>query len=195
MKKHLLLTVATIVFLACSVMPMTQRPADASAEEYAVYSALIGSTFSDTQAKFLVIQDQTVTDRATEDYSLKNPQYFRQTFPALKAGVDTDYKAQNKTPVRLRDSFALKLKHVVVENHELEKIFKGAGSWGDFYSRYPNSQGIIAFSRVGFNADRSQARVYIEHTCGGLCGTGHYVLLEKGAEGWRVVKREMVWIS
>jgi hypothetical protein len=41
----------------------------------------------------------------------------------------------------------------------------------------------------------NQALVYIEHGCGGLCGTGHYVLLEKGVDGWKVIKRSMVWIS
>jgi hypothetical protein len=48
---------------------------------------------------------------------------------------------------------------------------------------------------VGFNAAMNQAMVYIQHACGGLCGSGHYVLLEKNADQWRVVKESMVWVS
>jgi len=73
-------------------------------------------------------------------------------------------------------------------------IFK-SGSWNEFYKRHPNSEGVIVLSRVGFNAGMNQALLYIDHTCGGLCGTGHYVLLEKSHGAWRVVKREMVWVS
>lgn len=205
MKKHLLLTITTMVLLACSVMPMTQRPADVSAEEYAVYSALLANTFVDAdkqdtsdeqiKVKLLVIKDQTSTDSTTEVDSAKTAQYFRQAFPTLTEEVVKDYRARNIAPAQLKDSFDLKLKHVLIGKQKLQKIFKGAGWWQEFYKRYPNSEGLVVLSRVGFNTSMNQVLVYIGHTCGGLCGTGHYVMLEKGAGGWRVVKRLMVWIS
>jgi hypothetical protein len=83
----------------------------------------------------------------------------------------------------------------LIEKQEIEKIFKGRGWWAESYKRYPDSVGLIVLSRVGFNAARNQAMVYIQHVCGGLCGTGHYVLLEKNADQWRVVKESMVWVS
>ena len=200
MKSYLLLTVATMVLLAQVVLPRTPSQAEASAEEYAVYSAVIENMFAgdrvtfDTQAKIklLVIQNHTST---TGDNSNQDDQYFRRMFPTLTEGVVKDYRARNNEPARLKDSFDLKVKHVLVDKQEIEKIFNGGGWWEEFYKRYPDSGGLIIFSRAGFNAAMNQALVYIQHGCGGLCGTGHYVLLEKSVDGWRVVKRNMVWIS
>ncbi|HEY0763366.1 MAG TPA: hypothetical protein VGD61_13435 [Pyrinomonadaceae bacterium] len=198
MKKCLLLI--TIVVLA-SVVPARSR-VDASAEEYAVYSAVIAEMFAgdrvtfDTQAKIklLVIKDLTDTDVLT-DYREQNEVYFGRMFPTLAAGVVKDYKARNKQPVRLKDSFDLNIKHLVVKKEKIEKIFAGRGWWQEFYKIYPDSGGLIVLSRVGFSRAMNQALVYIQHGCGGLCGTGHYVLLEKSGDRWQVVKRNMVWIS
>lgn len=193
MKKYLLLTVATILCFTPAVMP--QRAGGASAEEYAVYSVVIAEIFSDRQEKSVVITDRTSSDSTTDGFSDRDQEYFKRMFPTLTEGVDKDYKARNKIPARLKDAFELKMRHVVLTKPEIDRIFKGNGSWDDFYKMYPTSVGIISLSRVGFSASMNQALVYIDHGCGGLCGTGHYVLLEKSADGWRVVNRRMVWIS
>jgi hypothetical protein len=193
--------------MACVAQPKTPnqppRQLDTSADEYAVYSAVIARMFagdkvtfdSQTKVKLLVIQDTTVTD-STASEAENNEQSFKKMFPVLKEGVAADYKTKNSTPLHLKDSFELKLKHVLVEKQAIDKMFEeGGGWWEEFYKKYPDSGGFISFSRVGFNSDVDQALVYIAHGCGGLCGTGHYVLLEKGVDGWKVVKRSMVWIS
>ena len=75
-------------------------------------------------------------------------------------------------------------------------MFKGGvNGWEKFYKRFPDSGGIVGVSRVGFNLETNQALVYVEHGCGDLCGTGHYMLLDKGESGWKVAKRYMSWIS
>lgn len=51
MKKYVLLT-AVVGLLACSVMPRTSRPGYESAEEYAVYSALIAHMFAGDAVTF-----------------------------------------------------------------------------------------------------------------------------------------------
>src|SRR5215217_7791371 len=111
-------------------------------------------------------------------------------FPTLTAGVARDYRARNKESVRLKESFQLNIKYVLVDKKEIEKIFNG-GRWEEFYKRYRDSGGFISLSRPGFNPAMNQALVYIAHACGGLCGTGHYVLLEKSVDGWKVIKRSM----
>ena len=191
MKRHLLLT--AIVLLVTYPLPSTPTPPDASAEEYAVYSAVIANMFQ-TKSKLLVIQDATATD-FTEDNSKQDDQYFRRMFPTLAEGVVKDYKARNNEPVRLKDSFKLNAKHVLVDKQEIDKIFKGGGWWEEFYKRYPDSVGLIILSHVGFNSAMNEAMIYIQHSCGGLCGTGHYVLLQKSGDKWRVVKQNMVWVS
>ncbi len=86
---------------------------DASAEEYAVYSAMIANAFAgdkvtfntQTKIKLLVIQDVTIaefTDKVTKD-----DLYFKEWFPTVSEEVVQDYKAKNKEAVRLKDSFDL----------------------------------------------------------------------------------------
>ena len=178
MKKYVLLT-TTVVLLAYSVMPRTPSQVEASAEEYAVYSALIANMFAnnivtfDSQAKIklLVIQDTTDSPR---DYANLDEQYLKSIFPTLAEGVVKDYKARNNEPIRLKDSFEFNVKHVLVDKQEIDKIFKGGGSWEEFYKRYPDSGGFIILSRVGFNAATNQALVYF-HT--GAVGYAHPVIM------------------
>jgi len=202
MKKYLLQIVSAILILA-SLGSASSFQGEASAEEYAVYCAVITNMFAgdrvtfDTQSKIkvLVIEDQTSTDLTASLDSDQDGQSFKRIFPTLAEGVVNDYRVKNKEPALLKDSFDLKLKHVLVQKQEIEKVFNDGGWWQEFYKRYPDSGGFIILSRVGFNAGMNQALVYIQHGCGGLCGTGHYVLLEKSLDGWKVSKRSMVWIS
>jgi hypothetical protein len=54
---------------------------------------------------------------------------------------------------------------------------------------------LNAFSHIGFNAGRTQAIVYVSYVCGGMCGDGHYVLLERTGRRWRISRHTMSWIS
>lgn len=67
--------------------------------------------------------------------------------------------------------------------------------WSEFYKRYPDSYGIIYFSRVGFNERLDQAFVYVQQSCQDTCGAGSYVLLTKSNGKWHIFKDEVLWIS
>jgi hypothetical protein len=54
---------------------------------------------------------------------------------------------------------------------------------------------LNAFSHIGFNAERAQAIVYVSYVCGGMCGDGHYVLLERTGRRWRISRHFRSWIS
>lgn len=81
----------------------------------------------------------------------------------------------------------------LVDWAEIEEVFQNG--WEAFYDAYPGSPGILAFSEVGFNADQSQAVVYMMHIRGGLWGGGTLYLLQRRADGWTVTDRTVVWIS
>lgn len=65
--------------------------------------------------------------------------------------------------------------------------------WEEFYKKYPDSGGFIGISPVGFNRERNQALIYLEHSCRSLCGSGHYILLSKNKEDWKVDKN--LWLE
>jgi hypothetical protein len=50
-------------------------------------------------------------------------------------------------------------------------------------------------SKIGFSADGSQALFYATNSCGGKCGTGTYVVMQKSDVSWKVVKEILIWVS
>jgi hypothetical protein len=65
----------------------------------------------------------------------------------------------------------------------------------DFEARFPNNFGFFVVSHVGLNLNKTEALLYVEHFCGGLCGGGDYVLMRKLNGAWHVVERHMTWVS
>jgi len=65
----------------------------------------------------------------------------------------------------------------------------------DFEARFPNSFGFFVVSHVGLNLNKTEALLYVDHFCGGLCGGGDYVLMRKVNGVWHIVERHMTWVS
>jgi len=59
----------------------------------------------------------------------------------------------------------------------------------------PGVEGILGFSRVGFNEGKTQALVHVDEIKRWYVSDGYLVLLEKENEGWKVEKEEMTCIG
>jgi hypothetical protein len=66
---------------------------------------------------------------------------------------------------------------------------------GDFEARYPDNIGFFVVSHVGLNLKKTEALLYIDHFCGGLCGGGAYVFMRKVSGVWYVVDLRSTWVS
>ena len=77
---------------------------------------------------------------------------------------------------------------------EIKSVFEN-GFWEDFYERYPGTAGFVRVSRPVLSADRERALLYLSHHCGGVCGSGHVLLLVRSGAQWRVEIDERIWIS
>jgi intein-encoded DNA endonuclease-like protein len=169
------------------------------AEEYAVYAAVIGNMFAgdkvtfDTQAKvnILVIEDRTVSNTTEENEGERLKQV---GFSSISQETIGDYVAKNGKSHQLTKSLDLKLKYTLIPKEKIEQIFDGLPS-SEFYKQFPDSGGYIMLSRAGINIRGDQAVVYMQHTCGGLCGSGHYLLLVKKSGVWGVQEKFRAWIS
>ncbi|MBI4706223.1 MAG: hypothetical protein HY744_34435 [Deltaproteobacteria bacterium] len=80
---------------------------------------------------------------------------------------------------------------------EAEAIFDDACSgWHVFYERYPDSQGIMTLSRVGFDPAGKVALVYVSNQSHCVAGAGDVYHLARQADGsWTVVAGWRLWIS
>ena len=190
-------------------------------EEYVVYSALINATYAkyipgyprpQQHIKMIVINEHT-SQRVSDMEEI-----------GKEAGNDilADYKAKNSQSYQLQNLFKLDVNCVLICKEELKEIFiyEGPGrpqecqkkpdkefgerpnpdncmeaEWEKFYDKFPNSQGIMSLSRVGFNQDGTEALVYVEDWCGWLCGEGNYVLLSKENGQWVIRKKMGVFVS
>jgi hypothetical protein len=60
--------------------------------------------------------------------------------------------------------------------------------------QFPESTGIIVFSRVGFERTNKQALGYVGRICGPLCGSGYPILLIESQGAWKVEDEYLRWL-
>jgi hypothetical protein len=65
----------------------------------------------------------------------------------------------------------------------------------DFEARFPNNLGYFIVSHVGLNLNKTEALLYVDHFCAGLCGGGEYVLMRKVNGVWHIVDHHGTWVS
>ena len=116
--------------------------------------------------------------------------------PTLRRTTIDAFREVNRQQLSLRRSFHPGIDYELADSAQLEPIFKrGGGDWLAFYKRFPGSPGIMTFSRVGFSEDGTRALFYLSNHCGGLCGTGMYVVMEKRNGTWAIEREIEMWIS
>jgi hypothetical protein len=180
--------------------------------EYEVFSAYISGEFTDNRgddrvgssvSKIVIaagtrsdLDDSRIEDDNGKHISWKKAsRYLRKEAPGLQTATLNSFRETDTRSARLGSSFRLPIAYELVEKTEIDAIFEHGGWWTDYYKKYPNSQGFLTLSRVGFSADGKQAMFYAVNECGGKCGTGTYVLMEKAESHWMVVKEILMWIS
>lgn len=77
---------------------------------------------------------------------------------------------------------------------ELPRTFQ-MDFWRKFHDRHPGTAGYVQATRAVVSHDAGHALVYVEHHCGGLCGSGDLHLLRLDAGQWRIETSYRLWIS
>jgi len=214
---------AAITAIAASLVVMTgylrsptrSSPAHSSVEvgetEYEVASAYIGGIFASPNLENragqgvvkLIIANTT---QSGENDLLrdgngrpipweKTAKSLQEKAPTLQQTTIDAFREVNVRQASLRPSFHIATNYGLLDLDQLNSIPKGGDWWGEYYRRFPGSQGILTLSRVGFNAERTQALFYFSNRCGGLCGAGSYVVMEKRGRGWVISKEIEMWVS
>lgn len=170
-------------------------------EDYAVYSAILidRGKPEDPEERWddkpdLIISE--VTDPREDGRS--NMWGFRSN-SKQKPSDDTveHFNSRQKSSCHLKPQLDAAISYRFLSQEDEDKFFKKKGprGWQDFYKKYPKSSGFWSLSPVGCDTSGTEALVYVGHHCGGLCGTGHLVLLAKESGHWAVKNRVLLWIS
>ena len=174
---------------------------DSATDANEIYRLLIHEQIkSNDEVKLMVLEAETTSFVMVEDNSLepewKHPTAFhkmlKETMPDAESQTLDNYLLRNETPELLK-VWNLDVKHVLVTRSDLPDSL--GDFWGEFAKKFPNSAGLISFSKVGFNNQHDQALVYVGLSCGWLCGEGKYVLLKKVNGKWAIQKEQSLWVS
>lgn len=164
-------------------------------EEYAVYAAVLKEAFIGKGTKRLVIERHTSID----DLAHRDPNQMLERLSPLSKQTVEDFKSKNRQSYELKNKFNLQVEINFLTEDDVRELFKKRDGqqdgWKLFRQKYPAAGSIITLSRVGFNAERTQALMFVAHVCGRLCGQGNYILLNKNEGEWKVEKKSMTWIS
>ena len=141
-------------------------------DAYQIYSLLLPHEESYSFAKStLSIQEETVSNVALAGACL-TPEAWNKFKEAI-AGFN---RVQKK-------------KWLLQRNFQIEKSYKLVSS--DVIKALPdyppNSAASVIMSPVGFNHEKTRAIVYMGSSCGGLCGSSRFHLLEKAHDEWKEV--------
>ena len=164
-------------------------------EIYDIYSLVINEKYS--SKKIVIVQaTKTSIDLNYEnnfyDYLIKNYQDFDTSLVQIHEDL-------NENSVNFGEKFHSNTKEIIlISSDELSYIFDSQdlnADWKEFYNDYDNSNGIIRFSRIAFNENKTQAIFEIGHSYASLGVEGSIIYLKKKNNIWTIIKIIPTWIS
>lgn len=164
-------------------------------DEYLIYATVIDAWYFNNSQKRVVIKDHTAsyTSLTTLEHELV---YVRSRMPGLALETVNDFKAKNLENYSLEKFINQRSEYQIIKEGEMINLFEHDEGWGRFYSRYPNADGIITLSRVGFNIEKNQALLCLANQWNRYTGVGLYILITKQPDlSWKIKEKLRVWNS
>ena len=195
-----------------SPLPMS---AERSADSYAIYSSLLplGET-AGWKASFYAVRDSTVASLPPNAPCLVPPA--KSALDRARTGSMNPHTAVTP-PEEQRTDYEDIL--IDFDSHCHDRYVLEAGNWttklpvrllsdqqqAQFVTSrfkaaandtFAGAASLYGFSAVYFNAHHTTALVYATHVCGGLCGEGFWIALEKKSGTWKPLRWNAAsWIS
>lgn len=177
MQRYSLFLAICLLTVCSSCTRARDGKTDLGLEEYSVYSALISSEYIFEHTQSLIIADETV--------SMEWPVDFNKMFESsISQETAADFKDKNRSSYPLSSHFSLSVEYAFVDAPEICKE--------DCLINHPDADGLVGFSRVGFNYNVDQALVYVVYYCGRLCIEDGFFLLGKEDGTWKVQEKHIM---
>ena len=159
--------------------------------DYEIYSLILQEKFSNTN--YLVI-NQEISKKSSMNIEIEKFQYLETEILDFDALVFSDFIIKNDTIYNLDNKFNITSKEItLISSDEIDYLQDK--NWDEFYKKYPNTNGLIGMSRIGFNLDKNQAIVEIELVSGFNLVQGSLLFLKKENDEWKIISTIYIWTS
>ena len=184
-RECLLVTVVTM-----PLNGVAQRPGqlqNCAGDDYAVFSALLGHLYGSPKIEKVVLLDMTSDLPLCVLTTEKRRGNLRPFFDAVPKDVQNDFLARNKSPAKVEASkiqgpFLI----LPLSSKSAQELSRRRDGWWSFHEKYPTAPGIIALSLPGFNREHNRALLFLQMSCGPLCGGSSLFFLSKDSGQWKV---------
>lgn len=178
------------------------KPCELTKDDYAVFTALLKGLQGPEDpeeawaGKEILISDVTAVPgeaaKKTAGWGFRS-----KSKVAPSSETVADYTIKSEGQCTVQGNFEEHASFKIIAKSKIDSFFDKASDdgWEKFYKEFPKSAGFWTFSRPGYNLAGNEALLYVSHSCGYLCGTGHLYLLSKEGGQWSVKNRLMLWIS
>ena len=121
--------------------------------------------------------------------------YMRKNLESLDEVTLADFLAKNREQHRVEPDLNPEGRLICLSDEEFQYIFSDREGWERFRQTFPESDGTLRFSRVGFNRAVTQALIYAGQQFDWHIGSGGYWLFSKSDGTWTEVDKLGTWIS
>jgi hypothetical protein len=162
-------------------------------EDYAIFSAALDGVHGKHKMDSVILLDHTATRNLPNLATGGEVQAFYNDVP--KEAKD-DFGARNKTRVELNaGKIKAPFRTLSLSDEAAERLLHRQDGWEAFHQEYPGTTVLATISRPGINRERNRTLLYLEESCGQLCGGGTLLLLGKEDGKWKIINAATVSMS
>jgi hypothetical protein len=122
-------------------------------------------------------------------------EYIRENLDGIREETIEDFRSKNRERHPIAPDLDPKGRLIPVGDEEFRRIFRDGAGWTRLRETFPDSDGTLRISRVGFDEDITQALVYAGQQFDWNVGSSGFLLFEKAGEGWTETGRAGEWLS
>lgn len=115
--------------------------------------------------------------------------YLRENLPESEESVISGFVEANRRRHEVSPDLDPRGRLVPVDDERFGRIFAGPDGWERFREDFPDSDGTLRISRIGFDRSRTQALFYAGQQFDWTVGSSGFWLLVRSSTGWTELGR------
>jgi hypothetical protein len=121
--------------------------------------------------------------------------YIRENLDGVYEETISDFREKNRERHPVEPGLDPEGRLAPVSDEEFRRIFRDGDGWTRFRETFPDSDGTLRVSRVGFDAGMTQAMIYAGQQFDWDTGSSGFWLFEKSDGAWVEAARAGEWLS